>query len=137
MHDKYKFQDNREFWSRWKREKTAQSDWWRIEKEDVAYYFKWKSQIRRNAQNFPVQGSSATITKLAGIYFFRWIKENNLLHKVLISNIVHDEYLTEQPKELSKETAIKLKECMEKAGKHYCKIVPLKADPKVTDHWEH
>ena len=33
--------------------------------------------------------------------------------------------------------AKRLQECMEDAGKPFCKIIPLKAEPCITDHWEH
>lgn len=136
LHTKYNF-DNREYWDKYKEEKKKDSNWFKVEKEKVSYYFRWKGAIRRMALNFPIQGSSASVTKLAGIYFFRWVKENNYLGKVLITNIVHDEIMTEQPKEIEIIVLNKLKECMENAGKHYCPIIPLKADPKIVSYWSH
>lgn len=136
LEKKYNF-DNKEFWLKYREEKKKNSQWYLYEKEDVSYYFRWKGAIRRMALNFPIQGSSASVTKLASVYFFRWIKENNLLRKVLITNIVHDELMTEQPKTISQLVAGKLKECMENAGKHYCPIIPLKAEPVLTEYWAH
>lgn len=136
LHTKYSF-DNRGFWEKYKTEKKANSSWFLEQKEELSYYFRWKSQIRRNSQNFPVQGSSASITKIAGVIFFRWIKANNLLRKVLISNIIHDEYLVENPVELQDRVSQQLKYAMEKAGSHYCTIVPLSATPVITNHWTH
>jgi DNA polymerase-1 len=126
------------FWDRYrwhKENKTAQ-----FENEfypKVRSYFKKKGRIGRMALNFPIQGSSAEITKLAGIYFFRYILENNLFNTVLISNVVHDEYLIECPIELAKEVSEKLQECMERAGEKFCKIIKLKAQPKITLEWDH
>ena len=136
LHDKYSF-DNREYWDKYKEEKKLQSDWYLEEKSNMSQYFRSKSQIRRNSQNFPVQGSSASITKIAGIWFYRWIKNNNLLRKVLISNIVHDEFLVECPIDMAETVSNKLRECMETAGSHYCKLVPLKATPVITNNWQH
>ena len=84
-----------------------------------------------------IQGSSADITKLAGIYFFRYLIEKGLVFKVLMPNVVHDEWIVESPKELAEEMKNKLQECMEDAGKVFCKVVKLKADPMVTTHWQH
>jgi len=136
LHKKYSF-DNRDYWDKYKEEKKKKSSWFYEEKEQVSYYFRWKGAIRRMALNFPIQGSSASVTKLACIYFFRWVKENNYINKILITNIVHDEIMTEQPKDLEDIVSSKLKECMENAGKHYCPIIPLKAEPKVVSYWNH
>lgn len=89
LNEFYSF-DNKEFWDKYKIEKSKQSDWFFAEKEELSRYFRWKGQLRRYSLNYPVQGSSASITKIAGIMFYRWIREMNLLNKVLISNIVHD-----------------------------------------------
>jgi len=136
---KYSFDniDNRDYWDKYKQEKKLKSDWYLSEKEQMSQYFRLKGNIRRMALNFPIQGSSASITKLANVYFFRWIVENNLLNKVKIVNIVHDEIMTEQHKDLSPLVLKELKECMERAGSYYCPIIPLKAEPVITPYWGH
>jgi DNA polymerase-1 len=96
-----------------------------------------KGDIERMSLNYPIQGSSADITKLAGIYFFRYLIEKGLVFKVLMPNVVHDEWIVESPKELAEEMKNKLQECMEDAGKVFCKVVKLKAEPVVTSHWQH
>ena len=89
------------------------------------------------ALNFPIQGSSAEIMKLACIYFFRYIVENNLFNKVLISNVVHDELLIECHENIASEIAKVLQETMERAGSMFCKIIPLKATPAISKFWNH
>ena len=84
-----------------------------------------------------IQGTSADITKLAGIYFFRYLLEKNLLFKVLLPNVVHDEWIVESPADLAEELSVVLKECMEKAGEVFCKTIKLNADPCVTLNWKH
>lgn len=133
---KYNF-DNKEFWDNYKQQKKLGSAWYLQEKEQMSQYFRLKGNIRRMALNFPIQGSSASITKLATIYFFRWIKEADLVGKVKIVNIVHDEIMTEQNKDLSNFVLQELKHCMEKAGSYYCPIIPLKAEPTITPYWGH
>lgn len=136
LHQKYNF-DNKEFWDKYREEKKLNSSWFISEKETLSYYFRWKGAIRRMSLNYPIQGTSATITKLAVVYFFRWIREQNLLNKVLIVNIVHDEIMLEVNNNMARICSDKLKECMELAGSHYCKIIPLKADPKIVSFWMH
>lgn len=136
LNEFYSF-DNKEFWDKYKIEKSKQSDWFFAEKEELSRYFRWKGQLRRYSLNYPVQGSSASITKIAGIMFYRWIRENNLLNRVLISNIVHDEFLVECPKDIAEKVARNLKLAMETAAQYHCTIIPLKATPAITEHWTH
>ena len=96
-----------------------------------------RGDIERMSLNYPIQGSSADITKLAGVYFFRYLVKNDLLFKVLLPNVVHDEWIVEAPEEMAESLSIVLKECMEKAGDLFCQTVKLKADPMVTYYWEH
>jgi DNA polymerase-1 len=100
-------------------------------------YNKAKSEITRLSQNYPIQGTSADITKYAGILFFKEIISRGWFNIVKIVNIVHDEYLVECPDHLIKEATSVLITCMENAGKPFCTIVPLKADAKHGKHWVH
>lgn len=136
LEEKFDF-NNKEFWNKYKIEKVNASSWYKDIKEELSYYFRWKSQIRRNSLNYPIQGGSSSITKIAGILLFDWIKSNNMINKVLISNIVHDEFIIECPKNIADTVSRAVKDCMEKAGSYYCKLVPLKASPVITNHWEH
>jgi DNA polymerase-1 len=96
-----------------------------------------KGDIERMSLNYPIQGSSADITKLAGVYFFRYLLEKDLVFKVLMPNVVHDEWIVECPEELAEEMKNKLQQCMEDAGEVFCKVVKLKADPMITLYWQH
>lgn len=77
------------------------------------------------------------MTKLAGIYFYKWILENNLWGKVLIDAPIHDEWVIEFPKNLGKKPAEKLKECMIEAGNVFCKTVPIDASLEIGTQWDH
>lgn len=94
-------------------------------------------KIKNSSYNFPIQGSSAAITKYAGILYWRHLLEANLVFKVKIAIICHDEYLIEVPEKLAGQEAKILKECMEKAGDKYCKRIPLTATPVITKFWKH
>ena len=126
------------FWDTYKQEKQKQSQYFRTElRSKVSKYFLKKGDIERMSLNYPIQGTSADITKLAGIYMFKYLHENNLLFKVLMPNVVHDELHLECKEELAEEMAKALKECMERAGSKFCKVIELKAEPCITDCWEH
>jgi DNA polymerase I-like protein with 3'-5' exonuclease and polymerase domains len=77
------------------------------------------------------------MTKVAGIYFFRWILENNYFNIVKMVQVTHDEYGIECPKEMGEICRAKLQECMEKAGKVFCKTIPIVAEATIEEYWNH
>ena len=103
----------------------------------VKKYYRYKGTIERKALNYPIQGTSADITKLAGIYMFRYLTEHDLLFKVWMPNVVHDEILLECPVDMAEGLALVLKDCMERAGRKFYNTVELRADPVVTMYWTH
>jgi DNA polymerase-1 len=130
--------DDKTFWTEYKKQKLLDTEYFRNHlKPKVREYFVKKGGIERDALNYPVQGTSADITKLAGIYFFRHLVENDLLFTVLMPNVVHDEIHAECPIDMAKKMSGVLKQCMEDAGDVFCKTVPLKADPCITPYWTH
>ena len=50
-------------------------------------------------------------------------------------NTIHDELVYEVPEALADETAVIVKEEMEKAGEMYLKDLPCVADVKIADYW--
>ena len=129
---------DKKFWTEYKREKAEDSHYFNTYlKPKVRNYFVKKGGIERDALNYPVQGTSADITKLAGVYLFRYLEKNNLLFKVLIPNVVHDEIHVECSKDIADKMSEVLKKCMEDAGDVFCKTVPLKAEPCKTPYWTH
>lgn len=121
----------------------TQSDFWNnpdnkvFYKAEIKEYFTYKGLMQRISQNFPIQGSAAETVKIASIYFYNWIITNNYLFIIKIVNLVHDEILTENPKQLEEIVKNSVRECMEKSGKIYCKRVPLLAEPESADYWIH
>jgi len=127
-----------EYWENYRMHKDAQSEHFQnVLLPEVREHFKTKGAIERIALNYPIQGSSAEITKLAGIYLFKELRERELLDIVLMPNVVHDEILIECPKDMAEEMAALTKECMERAGEKFCTTIKLKAEPCITDHWTH
>lgn len=130
--------NNRSFWSKYREEKEKDS--WVFNntlKPQVKDYFKMKGNIERKALNFPVQGTSAEITKLAGIYLFERIEKEKLLFKVWMPNVIHDEIMLEAPDAIAKEVAVWSQKCMERAGERFYTRVKLTATPFIGKTWEH
>lgn len=126
------------FWLLYNEEKSKNSILFlRKLKPIVSKYFKLKGKISRMALNFPIQGSAAEITKLACIYIFDYLLKNNLLNIVKFSNVVHDEVLLECPIYMAKDISEMVNQCMLRAGKIYCKVIPLKVDVKICEFWNH
>lgn len=126
------------FWDSYKLEKSQDSTIFKTYfKPKVREYFMKRGDIERMSLNYPIQGSSADITKLAGVYFFRYLLENNLMFKVLLPNVVHDEWIVECPEEMAEKLSKVLKNCMEQAGDLFCKAVKLNAEPCITKYWKH
>jgi len=126
------------FWDDYRAHKTKQSDLFQsFYKPTVREYFKFKGMIERKSLNYPIQGSSAEITKFAALKFFNYITDSGLMGVVKICNIVHDEIVIECPEVIANKMAKYLQECMEDAGKPFCKIIPLRAEPNICEWWTH
>jgi DNA polymerase-1 len=127
-----------EYWKTYREEKAANSDLYKETlKKEVREFFQDQGRIERMSYNYPIQGSSADITKIACVRLFKYLEKNDLLFKVLMPSIIHDEIVLECSEEMSEEMSKVLKDCMVKAGEYYCKRVPLTAVPMVTKVWEH
>lgn len=125
------------FWANYKAAKQAGGQEFEYFKPVVSRYWGFKGEITRMALNYPIQGTGAEMMKMAAILFFKYLVEHDLLFKVYIVNLIHDEILIETPKELALELKPVLQDCMEKAGSYFCKTVPIKANPVISNHWTH
>lgn len=125
-------------WAEYRVEKSKNSNLYlNYYKPTVRDYFKLKGMMERRSYNYPVQGSSADITKVALIYLWNYIVNNNLFGVVKIANVVHDEIIVECPKEIAETVAKEVKGAMVKAGALFFKRVPLDASCDIGDHWIH
>lgn len=127
----------KEFWGAYREAKKSApgSSEFREMKQQVSDYFYFKGEIERKSLNFPIQGSSAEITKISCAYIYRWILDNNLFGVVKFVNTVHDENVLECPEHMKDEVAEVVKDAMCKAGEIFCKRVPLKAVPDINPFW--
>lgn len=95
-----------------------------------------RGELLRLCMNYPIQGSSADMTKVATIIFFKYLIKNNLLWTVKIVNLVHDEIVVECPDEMTDQIAKALEDSMLKAGSMFCKIVPIKVGVQIDRVWK-
>jgi DNA polymerase-1 len=126
-----------DFWDKYKAEKSKDSSYFNnTMKPIVREYAKMKGDYERMALNYPIQGASASITKLACIYVLREIEKYEMQFKVLFTAAIHDQILLEVPEQESQKWSDIVKECMERAGTHFCTIVKLKAEPEILKIWK-
>ena len=138
LHKKLDF-DNKDYWKEYRELKhnNPESNKFLKMKEEVSYYFRWKGAIRRHALNLPTQGTASQVTKIAGIYIFNEIIQRGWFNKAKITIWLHDEINGECSKDISEEFSKVMYESMIKAGKIYCKEVPLGASGGITEVWDH
>jgi DNA polymerase I-like protein with 3'-5' exonuclease and polymerase domains len=128
---------NKEFWERYKQLKNSDTPTAREMKDKVSRYFRKKGDIERMSLNYRVQGESAEISKLAGIYFWQdYIIPKNLFGVVKLVNIIHDEYLVECPESIIEEACNAIQGAMEKSAAKFCKRVKLGAEPAYAKYWK-
>lgn len=111
--------------SRLKEEHPELSGYWKE-------YMILKGKLERAALNYRIQGTSATMTKLATILVD---KDSSLEEGVLL--LVHDEIVQQFKQDKSEQMAEFTIECMKKAGTYFCQNVPMDAETAVGDHWIH
>ncbi|CAN5911806.1 bifunctional 3'-5' exonuclease/DNA polymerase [soil metagenome] len=87
--------------------------------------------LRREAMNFPIQGASADIAKLA-LYYIRQDLED--LDARLI-NSIHDEFVVECAAGLAEEVSERVQGAMVNAGKKLLKKVPVEVEVVVSREW--
>ena len=90
-----------------------------------------KSALRREAMNFPIQGSSADIAKLALIYIRHELDD---LDARLI-NSIHDEFVVECREEIAEEVSSRVSEAMVRAGAVLLKKVPAEVEATISSEW--
>ena len=90
-----------------------------------------KGAMRREAMNYPIQGSSADIAKLALTYIRR---ELDGLDASLI-NSIHDEFVVECAEELAEEVSGRMRRAMVQAGERLLNKVPVEVEVVVSREW--
>lgn len=108
-----------------------------IPKSIWSKYYRYKGEIERDAQNFKIQGTGASMTKLAAILFRDWKKANDIPANIIA--LVHDEIVVECKQEIAEKVSSKLRSCMEEAGKAFMitSEVQIIAKPIIAQYWAH
>lgn len=91
------------------------------------------AQAERQCVNSRIQGSAATLTKLAMIEVYNDPVLRDLGFKLLIG--VHDELIGSCPEENAEEVSKRLPEMMVYAAKKGGVDVPMKCDPEIEKNW--
>lgn len=128
---------DQEYWQTYRQLKSTGGELWERYRSEVRYYFMTKSEMRKISLNYPIQGTSGSMTKLAVCKFFKYICTYNLQNVVKICNIVHDEVVVECPEYMSETISRQLQHAMEWAGKLLLDELEVKANPVTTKHWTH
>jgi DNA polymerase-1 len=87
--------------------------------------------MRREAMNYPIQGASADIAKLALSYIRNELKETD----ARLINSIHDEFVVECAEELAPEVSEKTRQAMTSAGEKLLKKVPVEVEVEVSREW--
>lgn len=111
-------------------------EFYKENKQQVSQFFKLKSEYQRLSLNAPIQTCGSHMTKLATCLLFEWIKENNYLNKVLITNAVHDELIIECPEELKEIVTPIVEKSMKNGGDFYLKDFTIGATAHYGNSWE-
>ena len=111
--------------------------------QEVKHFFKRKSASEKQSINYRIQGSCSMCLLFSLIYFFDYLRKNNLFNKVKICVIPYDEINREAPANIAMEVADNLHKCMIKAGAIFCtrcKLdadISLNSDGNLPNHWVH
>lgn len=95
-----------------------------------------ESKIRRAAQNFKIQSSSANMTKFAICLIKNHIEENNLQNRMKFCLPLHDEIRYIAREDFAEEALKIVIDKMEEAGEIILKNNLQKAEGEITDVWE-
>lgn len=87
--------------------------------------------VERHGKNYPIQGSSADITKTA----LRMVHDDMDHDNAKLVNCVHDEIVLEVRDDYVEVEAAKLRAAMVRAGEEFLKTVPVIVDVEVNNFW--
>ncbi|BBL80570.1 bifunctional 3'-5' exonuclease/DNA polymerase [Rubrobacter xylanophilus] len=90
-----------------------------------------RGALKREAMNYPIQGTSADIAKLALIYIHSELR--NLDARLI--NCIHDEFVVECPALRAEEVASRVRSAMVRAGERLLKRVPVEVEVAVSREW--
>ncbi len=90
-----------------------------------------KGAMRREAMNYPIQGASADIAKLALVY----VREDLEGLDARLVNCIHDEFVVECREDIAGEVAERTSAAMTRAGSAILKKVPTEVEVVTSREW--
>src|SRR5215213_1590140 len=90
-----------------------------------------RGALRREAMNYPIQGASADIAKLA----LGYVREELEGLDARLINCIHDEFVVECGQEISEEVSERTRAAMIRAGEEILNKVPVDAEVVVSREW--
>ncbi len=90
-----------------------------------------KGAMRREAMNYPIQGASADIAKLALVY----VREDLKGLDARLVNCIHDEFVVECREDIAGEVAERTSAAMARAGSAILKKVPTEVEVVTSREW--
>ena len=90
-----------------------------------------RGAMRREAMNYPIQGSSADIAKLALVY----VREELEGLDARLVNSIHDEFVIECAEEQAEEVSRKTQAAMVRAGEDVLEKVPVEVEATISREW--
>ncbi len=90
-----------------------------------------RGALRREAMNFPIQGASADIAKLA----LGYVREELKGLDARLINCIHDELVVECAEDAAQETGERMKRAMVRAGEVLLEKVPVEVEVAVSREW--
>jgi DNA polymerase-1 len=90
-----------------------------------------RGALRREAMNYPIQGASADIAKLA----LGYVREELEGLDARLINCIHDEFVVECAQEISEEVSERTRAAMIRAGEEILIKVPVDVEVAVSREW--
>jgi DNA polymerase I len=90
-----------------------------------------RGALRREAMNYPIQGSASDIAKLALVY----VREEVEGLDARLINSIHDEFVIECAEKQATEVSEKTRAAMIRAGKDILEKVPVQVEVEVSREW--
>lgn len=129
------------FWDYYREMKNSDPDSYTVQK--VREFFKRRADSDRQSVNYPIQHTGALCYMVSMVNFFEYLRDKDLLFKVLITVTPYDEINCEAPEEIAEEIAETLHSIMVKAGAFFvrkCKLdadISRNKDGSLPTHWVH
>lgn len=99
----------------------------------VKHFFKRKSASEKQSINYPIQATGSMCLRVSLVNFFEWLREEDLLFKVLITICPYDEINCEAPKDIAENVVSNLYRLMINAGAYFCTKCKLDADVSYSE----